>query len=118
MYGEGLMNRRTGKDTLGEQTGGREHPKVRTHHGTRVARTVRCVRCGAEDTLHFIPRHEARALCRKCAAETMAVPDRDAGIFPPEERQEGQGLAPPPPSERRKTSKGVIRVRKKNDAEN
>ncbi len=99
---------------------GREHPKVRTEHGTRVARSITCVRCGADDTLHFIPRHEARALCRKCAAATLDVADTDAGILPPnsEERPgNDEPHGPPPPSQRRATTQGVIRVRKRPDDE-
>ena len=93
---------------------GREHPKVRTTHGTRVARAITCVRCGEKDTLHFIPRHDTTALCRKCAAETLEVADRDASIFPPEADESPQD-GPPPPSQRRSTGKGVIRVRRQQD---
>ena len=54
--------------------------KIRSEHGTRVARTIVCRNCGASDTLHFAPKDPARALCRKCAAEMLGIEDEDASI--------------------------------------
>lgn len=54
--------------------------KVRSPHGTRVARAIVCSRCGAKDTVHFAPRDTARAMCRRCAADVLGVEDADAGI--------------------------------------
>ncbi|MEQ9499095.1 MAG: hypothetical protein RIT81_19595 [Deltaproteobacteria bacterium] len=59
-----------------------EVKKVRTPHGTRVARAIVCSACGAKDTVHFTPREVERALCRRCAAELLGVVDRDANIRP------------------------------------
>lgn len=56
--------------------------KVRTPHGTRVARTITCANCGKTDNISFAPRDPERALCRKCAAEHLNVSDLDAGIRP------------------------------------
>ena len=111
------MTKRKTTDALGdvETPKARSHPKVRTAHGTRVARAITCVRCGARDTLHFIPRHEERALCRKCAAEELEVADADAGIYPPEPSEQPESEGPPPPSQRRATKKGVVRVRKREE---
>lgn len=58
----------------------RDVRKVRSPHGTRVARAIVCSRCGADDRVHFAPRDASRALCRKCAAEVLGVEDPDAGI--------------------------------------
>jgi hypothetical protein len=41
--------------------------KVRTPHGTRVARRITCTVCGAGDTIDFAPRDPSEVLCRKCA---------------------------------------------------
>jgi hypothetical protein len=54
--------------------------KIRSEHGTRVARSIVCRSCGAKDTLHFSPKDPARALCRKCAAEFLGIEDEEAGI--------------------------------------
>ena len=54
--------------------------KVRTDHGTRVARSIACVACGEKDTISFAPRDASRALCRRCAAEHLGVTDPEAGI--------------------------------------
>lgn len=56
--------------------------KVRSEFGTRVARKVVCTACGAEDTIHFAPRSEDGALCRRCASERLGVIDPDANIAP------------------------------------
>lgn len=64
-----------------------EVKKVRTEHGTRVARAIVCTECGAKDTVHFAPRDESRVLCRKCAAQLLGVSDRDAGIRPEREHE-------------------------------
>ncbi|MEM7676356.1 MAG: hypothetical protein AAF449_10175, partial [Myxococcota bacterium] len=99
-----------------EKPVGRQHPKVRTEHGTRVARAITCIRCNSKDILHFIPRHGANALCRKCAAETLEIADVDAGILPASLRGPEDDRSSPPPSNRRRTTKGVIRVRRKDEA--
>lgn len=54
--------------------------KVRTDFGTRVARAILCSACGKDDTVHFAPRTPAAALCRRCAADILGIPDEDAGI--------------------------------------
>ena len=54
--------------------------KVRSPHGTRVARAVVCRNCGKKDTIHFAPKDPADALCRACAAELLGATDPDAGI--------------------------------------
>ncbi len=59
-----------------------EVPKVRTPHGTRVARAIVCTSCGKKDTVQFAPRDLERVLCRRCAADVLGVVDRDAGIRP------------------------------------
>jgi hypothetical protein len=59
-----------------------QSPKVRTPHGTRVARRVVCTECGNSDVLHFVPRQKERVLCRPCAAKHLGVADPDSGIFP------------------------------------
>lgn len=56
--------------------------KIRTEHGTRVARSIVCRNCGAKDTIHFAPKDPAGALCRKCAAELLGLSDQDASIYP------------------------------------
>ena len=55
--------------------------KIRSEHGTRVARQIVCRSCGATDTIHFAPKDPARALCRKCAAEFLGIEDEDASIL-------------------------------------
>ncbi len=55
--------------------------KIRSEHGTRVARSIVCRSCGAHDTIHFAPKDPARALCRKCAAQLLGVEDAEAGIL-------------------------------------
>lgn len=54
--------------------------KIRSEHGTRVARSIVCRSCGAKDTIHFAPKEPARALCRKCAAQILGIADEEAGI--------------------------------------
>src|SRR5688572_3549579 len=54
--------------------------KIRSEHGTRVARSIVCRSCGAKDTIHFAPKEPARALCRKCAAEFLGIEDEEASI--------------------------------------
>lgn len=56
--------------------------KVRSEFGTRVARKVVCSACGAEDTIHFAPRKDEAAMCRRCAADRLGVIDQDANIAP------------------------------------
>ncbi len=51
--------------------------KVRTPHGTRVARRITCTSCGANDTIDFAPKDPAEVLCRKCAFEKRGVVDPD-----------------------------------------
>lgn len=51
--------------------------KVRNEHGTRIARRIVCIECGADDTVHFIPRDPATVRCRKCAYEQLSVHDPD-----------------------------------------
>ncbi len=46
-----------------------KHPS--SVHGTKVRLEVRCDRCGAEDTLPFIPRTSGPILCRQCAENTF-----------------------------------------------
>lgn len=54
--------------------------KVRSEHGTRVARSIVCSRCQAKDTIHFAPKDSKRALCRKCAADLLGVEDPDTHV--------------------------------------
>lgn len=54
--------------------------KVRTAHGTRVARAIVCSACGKDDTVPFSPRKSTQVLCRRCAAEYLGVPDEESGI--------------------------------------
>ena len=76
----------------GREEDGSEGPKltrarkVRSEFGTRVARKVTCSACGAEDTIHFAPKDDERALCRRCAADRLGVIDVEANIGP--ERRE------------------------------
>ena len=56
--------------------------KIRSEHGTRVARSIVCRSCGATDTIHFAPKDPERALCRKCAAQLLGIADADASIYP------------------------------------
>jgi len=51
--------------------------KVRTVHGTRVARRIKCSACGKSDTIDFAPKDPTKVLCRKCAFETYGVLDPD-----------------------------------------
>jgi hypothetical protein len=51
--------------------------KVRTAHGTRVARRIVCSKCGASDTLDFAPKDPSAVLCRKCAFDQHGVVDPD-----------------------------------------
>ncbi|MFO0723633.1 MAG: hypothetical protein U1E65_07635 [Myxococcota bacterium] len=51
--------------------------KVRTEHGTRVARRIKCTSCGSEDTVDFAPRDPSAILCRKCAYEQRGIVDPD-----------------------------------------
>ncbi len=51
--------------------------KVRTAHGTRVARRITCASCGKADTIDFAPKDPSRVLCRKCAFEAYGVLDPD-----------------------------------------
>lgn len=51
--------------------------KVRTPHGTRVARRITCTVCGAGDTIDFAPRDPSEVLCRKCAFAKRGVLDPD-----------------------------------------
>lgn len=67
------MNRDSSKKSEGVR-------KVRSPHGTRVARSIVCAKCGKSDTVHFAPRDAARALCRRCAADLLGIEDEDAGI--------------------------------------
>ncbi len=53
---------------------------MRSPFGTRVARPIVCDACGAEDTLHFVPRPGQRVLCRRCAADQLGVIHPDSGI--------------------------------------
>jgi hypothetical protein len=55
--------------------------KIRSEHGTRVARSIVCRNCGAKDTIHFAPKEPARALCRQCAAELLGIDDPESNIF-------------------------------------
>jgi ribosomal protein L34E len=55
--------------------------KIRSEHGTRVARSIVCRSCGAKDRIDFAPKEAARALCRKCAAELLGIEDAEASIF-------------------------------------
>lgn len=41
----------------------------RFKHGTRVAFNIVCARCGAEDTLPFVPKNTSEVLCSTCARE-------------------------------------------------
>jgi CxxC-x17-CxxC domain-containing protein len=43
----------------------------RNEHGTRIARRIKCSRCGKSDHVPFVPKDAARALCRDCAAEML-----------------------------------------------
>src|SRR5262245_17817481 len=54
--------------------------KIRSEHGTRVARSIVCRNCGAKDRIDFAPREPDRALCRQCAAELLGVEDKEASI--------------------------------------
>jgi hypothetical protein len=54
--------------------------KVRTEHGTRVARAIVCASCGARDTIHFAPKDPAKVLCRRCAADLLGVDDPDTEV--------------------------------------
>ncbi|MBX2812988.1 MAG: hypothetical protein KTR25_14325 [Myxococcales bacterium] len=54
--------------------------KIRSDHGTRVARKITCTSCGSLDTIHFSPRPNQPALCRNCAAKQLGVVDREANI--------------------------------------
>ena len=54
--------------------------KVRSEHGTRVARAITCSSCGERDTVHFAPRDPKRVLCRKCAADLLGVDDPDTEV--------------------------------------
>jgi CxxC-x17-CxxC domain-containing protein len=54
--------------------------KVRTEHGTRVARAVVCSACGKRDTIHFAPKDPAKVLCRRCAADLLGVGDPDTEV--------------------------------------
>jgi CxxC-x17-CxxC domain-containing protein len=51
--------------------------KVRTQHGTRVARRIKCSSCGGEDTVDFAPRDPKTILCRRCAFEQRGIVDPD-----------------------------------------
>ena len=51
--------------------------KVRSAHGTRVARRIVCRLCGAEDRIDFAPKDPEQAMCRKCAYEALSVDDPD-----------------------------------------
>jgi hypothetical protein len=51
--------------------------KVRTVHGTRVARRIVCSACGASDTIDFAPRDPSKVLCRRCVFEQHNVVDAD-----------------------------------------
>ncbi|MEW5850002.1 MAG: hypothetical protein AB2A00_14495 [Myxococcota bacterium] len=42
---------------------------ARTEFGTRVAKSVTCVRCGKEDYLAFKPKDPAKQMCRACTLE-------------------------------------------------
>lgn len=76
MYAAAVVNRPPPKHNDAPQA----VRKVRSPHGTRVARSITCNRCGKSDTVAFAPRDASRALCRKCAAETLGIEDREAGI--------------------------------------
>src|SRR5687767_10999569 len=54
--------------------------KIRSEHGTRVARSIVCRNCGAKDRIDFAPKDPERALCRRCAAELIGVEDPEASI--------------------------------------
>jgi CxxC-x17-CxxC domain-containing protein len=54
--------------------------KVRSEHGTRVARQIVCSSCGAKDTIHFAPKDPKRVLCRKCAADLLGIEDPDTRV--------------------------------------
>lgn len=54
--------------------------KVRSEHGTRVARSIVCSACKAKDTIHFAPKDPKRALCRKCAVDLLGVEDPDTRL--------------------------------------
>lgn len=45
------------------------HPSV--VNGTRVHVEIRCEKCGAVDTLPFVPKTHGAILCRQCAEETF-----------------------------------------------
>ena len=47
--------------------------KVRSEHGTRVARSIQCSACGERDTIHFAPKDPSRVLCRRCAADKLGA---------------------------------------------
>lgn len=57
--------------------------KVRSEHGTRVARSITCSACGAKDTIHFAPKDPKRALCRRCAADLLGAVDPDTNVSTP-----------------------------------
>lgn len=54
--------------------------KVRTKHGTRVARAIVCSACGQRDIIHFAPRDNEKALCRRCASDLLGVEDPDTAV--------------------------------------
>lgn len=43
----------------------------RATHGTQVRFNVVCARCGASDTLPFVPKTQGAMLCRACAEEVF-----------------------------------------------
>jgi CxxC-x17-CxxC domain-containing protein len=45
----------------------------RNEFGTRISRRIDCSRCGAEDHVPYVPKNEARVLCRSCAKEVLAA---------------------------------------------
>jgi CxxC-x17-CxxC domain-containing protein len=51
--------------------------KVRSAHGTRVARRVVCASCGKTDIIDFAPRDVSTALCRDCAFQQLRFRDPD-----------------------------------------
>ncbi|MCK6546123.1 hypothetical protein L6R52_09660, partial [Myxococcota bacterium] len=55
--------------------------KVRSEHGTRVARSITCSSCGQRDTIHFAPKDPKRALCRRCAADQLGALDPDTNVL-------------------------------------
>jgi hypothetical protein len=69
-----------GRSGEGERPGRPSVRKVRSEHGTRVARSIKCSACGAKDTIHFAPRNPAHVLCRKCAADLLGVEDPDTNV--------------------------------------